>query len=49
MMSLEATPEQVGKISRTPGEVIAQMTGGKGPFTKIADNLGKKPYNKKTN
>ena len=38
---LEATPEQVGKLAERL-ERNAQMTGGKGPFTKIANNLGKK-------
>ena len=38
----QATPEQVGKLAERL-ERNAQMTGGKGPFTKIADNLGKKP------
>jgi len=37
----QATPEQVGKLAERL-ERNAQMTGGKGPFTKIADNLGKK-------
>ena len=41
-----ATPEQVGKLAERL-ERNAQMTGGKGPFTKIADNLGKKPIIKK--
>ena len=41
-----ATPEQVGKLAERL-EKNAQMTGGKGPFTKIADNLGKKPIIKK--
>ena len=42
----QATPEQVGKLAERL-ERNAQMTGGKGPFTKIADNLGKKPIIKK--
>ena len=42
----QATPEQVGKLAERL-ERNAQMTGGKGPFTKIADNLGKKPIPKK--
>jgi len=42
----QATPEQVGKLAERL-EKNAQMTGGKGPFTKIADNLGKKPIPKK--
>ena len=43
----QATPEQVGKLAERL-ERNAQMTGGKGPFTKIADNLGKKkPITKK--
>ena len=37
----QATPEQVGKLAERL-ERNAQMTGGKGPFTKIANNLGKK-------
>ena len=41
-----ASPEQVGKLAERL-ERNAQMTGGKGPFTKIADNLGKKPIPKK--
>ena len=36
----QATPEQVGKLAERL-ERNAQMTGGKGPFTKIGDNLGK--------
>ena len=42
----QATPEQVGKLAERL-ERNAQMSGGKGPFTKIADNLGKKPIIKK--
>ena len=42
-----ATPEQVGKLAERL-ERNAQMTGGKGPFTKVAKNLGKKPIKKKT-
>ena len=42
-----ATPEQVGKLAERL-ERNAQMTGGKGPFTNIAKNLGKKPIKKKT-
>ena len=41
-----ATPEQVGKLAERL-EKNAQMTGGKGLFTEIADNLGKKPIIKK--
>jgi hypothetical protein len=37
----QATPKQVGELAERL-ERNAQMTGGKGPFTKIADNLGKK-------
>jgi len=37
----QATPEMVGALA-TRLERNAQMSGGKGPFTKIADNLGKK-------
>ena len=37
----QASPEMVGKLAERL-ERNAQMTGGKGPFTKIADNLGKK-------
>jgi len=37
----QASPEQVGQLAERL-ERNAQMTGGKGPFTKIADNLGKK-------
>ena len=37
----QATPEQVGKLAERL-ERNAQMTGGKGPFTKIANNLGRK-------
>ena len=36
-----ATPKQVGELAERL-ERNAQMTGGKGPFTKIANNLGKK-------
>ena len=36
----QATPEQVGQLAERL-ERNAQMTGSKGPFTKIADNLGK--------
>ena len=36
----QATPKQVGELAERL-ERNAQMTGGKGPFTKIADNLGK--------
>jgi hypothetical protein len=44
----QATPEQVGKLAERL-ERNAQMTGGKGPFTNIANNLGKKkPIKKKT-
>jgi hypothetical protein len=43
----QATPEQVGKLAERL-ERNAQMTGGKGPFTKVAKNLGKKPIKKKT-
>ena len=43
----QATPEQVGKLAERL-ERNAQMTGGKGPFTNIAKNLGKKPIKKKT-
>ena len=43
----QATPKQVGELAERL-ERNAQMTGGKGPFTKIADNLGKnKPITKK--
>jgi|TARA_B100001057_G_C22654125_1_gene873297 hypothetical protein len=42
----QATPEQVGKLAERL-ERNAQMTGGNGPFTKIANNLGKKPIKKK--
>ena len=42
----QATPEQVGKLAERL-EKNAQMTGGKGLFTEIADNLGKKPIIKK--
>ena len=41
----QATPKQVGELAERL-ERNAQMTGGKGPFTKIADNLGKKPIKK---
>ena len=41
-----ATPEQVGKLAERL-EKNAQMTGGKGLFTEIVDNLGKKPIIKK--